>query len=217
MASYVRIDGEGADLVGARMVWRRASSGGRAGFMFQIAGHGGRHVLYLTGWAPGEAIGDLSGQTLTIQSPGPDCAANGRLFSEATIRFGRVRETSAVASIDGRIEDLDPTSDARSELESDLVCTVAHTQDPAWCLACGSSLEPHATDRDEFVGGVRVRLRATPVVCPSCTSFADTPRFCPLCGDTYTDGNVRTSSEEGLVGYTADCPNGHTYSGSLGG
>ena len=30
MSSYIRIDGEGADLVGARMIWRKASSGGRS-------------------------------------------------------------------------------------------------------------------------------------------------------------------------------------------
>ena len=56
----------GVDLVGARMVWRRASSGGRAGFIFQITGHGGRHVLHVAGWAPGETIDDLLGSILRI-------------------------------------------------------------------------------------------------------------------------------------------------------
>lgn len=217
MSSYVRIDGEGVDLVGARMVWRRASSGGRAGFIFQITGHGGRHVLHVAGWAPGETIDDLSGQVISIQSPGTDCAADGRMFSLAVIRFGRVRETSAVASIDGTIEDMDPGSDARSELESDIRATVVQSQDPRWCLSCGTSLEPHATERDEFVGGIRVRLGATPVVCPDCASFVQAPKFCPICGATYDPDEVHTLSDDGSIGYTADCPAGHRYSGRLGG
>jgi hypothetical protein len=217
VASYIRIDGEGVDLVGARMIWRKASSGGRAGFVFQITGHGGRHVLHLAGWAPGEAITDLSGQVITIQSPGPDCAADGRLFRLAVIRFGRVREQSLVASIDGTVEDLDPGSDARSELESDVRASVAQSQDPRWCLSCGTSLEPHLTDVDDFVGGVRVRMVATRVLCPDCADFAEAPKFCPICGEGYDPDEVRTLSADGAIGYTADCPSGHRYSGRLGG
>jgi hypothetical protein len=217
LSSYIRIDGEGVDLVGARMIWRKASSGGRAGFVFQLTGHGGRHVLHLAGWAPGEAITDLSGQVITIQSPGPDCAADGRLFSLAVIRFGRVRESSLVASIDGTVEDLDPGSHARSELESDIRATVAPSQDPRWCLSCGTSLEPHLTEVDDFVGGVRVRMAATRVLCPDCAGFAEAPRFCPICGSGYDPAEVRTLSADGAIGYTADCPSGHRYSGHLGG
>jgi hypothetical protein len=217
MSSYIRIDGEGADLVGARMIWRKASSGGRAGFVFQITGHGGRHVLHLASWAPGEAITDLSGQVVTIQSPGPDCAADGRLFALAVIRFGRVREDSLVASIDGTVEDLDPGSDARSALEADVRASVAPSQDPRWCLSCGTSLAPHRTDVDDFVGGVRVRMVATRVLCPACASFAEAPRYCPICGEGYDPDAVRTLSADGAVGYTADCPSGHRYSGRLGG
>ena len=175
-------------------------------------------MLHVAGWAPGETIDDLSGQVISIQSPGTDCAADGRMFSLAVIRFGRVREDSAVASIDGTIEDMDPGSDARSELESDVRATVAQSQDPRWCLSCGTSLEPHATERDEFVGGIRVRLGATPVVCPNC---AVVRRGAEVLSDLRRDATTRTRSTRcpttASIGYTADCPAGHRYSGRLGG
>ncbi len=216
MSSYVRIDGEGADLVSARLSYRRASAGGRAGFVIHLTGHGGRHVVYVAAWAPGETIADLSGQTITIREPGPDCAANGRLFASLVIRFGRVTADRAVVSLDGEVEDLDPRSTARASFEADIRCSVEATVEPAHCLACAAPLAPHATDLDEFVGGTRVRLRTTHVTCPEHEGFASEPRHCPICGGTYDVSAVHSLSEEGVLGWTADCPNGHTYSGQLG-
>ena len=47
--------------------------------------------------------------------------------------------------------------------------------------------------------------------------FAEAPRFCPICGSAYDPAEVRTLSADGAIGYTADCPSGHRYSGHLGG
>jgi predicted nucleic acid-binding Zn ribbon protein len=216
VSSYVRIDGEGADLVAARMSYRPASAGGRGGFVFHVAGHGGRHVVHLAAWAPAETISDLSGQTITIREPGPDCAANGRLFASLVIRFGRVTGARAVVSLDGEVEDLDPRSAARATFEADIRCSVEATVEPAHCVACSAALAPHATELDEFVGGTRVRLRTTHVTCPEHEGFAQEPRHCPICGDAYDAAEVHSLSDDGVVGWTAACPNGHTYSGRLG-
>ena len=35
--------------------------------------------------------------------------------------------------------------------------------------------------------------------------------------ETYDPDEVHTLSDDGSIGYTADCPQGHRYSGRLGG
>ena len=74
-----------------------------------------------------------------------------------------------------------------------------------------------AEARDEFVAGFRITQRVLPVLCPACAGAVDRPRFCPTCGQAFADDAVSTHGEEGRVGYTARCPQGHVFSGALPG
>ena len=215
MSSYLRVDGEETPIRGARLLLQRGTSGDRRGFVFQVTAHGRRRMMHLAGWAPGDEPGDLTGQVVPLLASGPDAAVDGRFFAGAEIRFGRVRDDLAIISIDGEVEDIEPASAARSRLESDLRAEVVSIPDRRHCLACGAGVAAHATDRDEFVGGYRVRMRVLPIVCPACTGFAEEPRHCPTCGSAYRDGDVATLSDDEALGYTATCAEGHTYSGSL--
>jgi len=217
VASYLRIGDEEVALVGGRLIWQRGSCAGRAGVVFHVAAHGGRRMLHLSGWAPGERVDDLTGQAVTLQATGPDGAVDGRFFASADVRFGRVRDDVAIVSIDGVVEDMDLTSNGRSTVEADVRCTVTQAAERRFCLGCGASVLPLATDRDEYVGGYRVRLRAVPVLCTSCAGSIDAPRHCPNCGSQYAPHDVSALSDEDVVGYTATCPNGHTFSGQISG
>jgi hypothetical protein len=172
-------------------------------------------MLHIAGWAPAESVADLTGQTVTLHRPGPDGAVDGRLFAAAEVRFGRVRPDLAVVSIDGEVEALEPNSPARSQVEADIVCDVQATPERRHCLACGRPLDDWAEDRDDFVGGIRVQFRVLPILCPDDVGFAEPPRFCPTCASPYAPADVRALSDEDSVGYTAVCPNGHTFSGQL--
>ncbi len=215
MTSFLRIDGDELSLAGARLMWQPAMSAGRRGMTFHLAAHGNRHMLHVAGWAPAETIADLTGQVVSLKRPGPDGAVDGRLFAAAEIRFGRVRADVAVVSIDGEVEALDPDSSARSTVEADIVCDVQSAPERRHCLACGRPLDDWAEDRDDFVGGIRVQLRVLPILCPNDAGFAESPRFCPTCASPYSPENVHALSDADSVGYTAICPNGHTFSGQL--
>ena len=215
MSSFLRIDGEEVGLTGARLVWQRATSGGRRGFVFHLAAQGRRRILHLAAWAPGDRIEDLTSQSVPLLSSGPDAAVDGRIFAAGEVRFGRVRDDLAVVSLDGEVEDLDPDSTARSVVEADIRADVAAATDRQNCLGCGASLVIHGVERDAFVGGHRVQLVIRPVVCPDCTGFADAPRFCPACGTAYAEGTVHFLSDDSSMGYTATCADGHTSSGNL--
>jgi hypothetical protein len=215
MGSFLRIDGDEVPLAGARLMWQPALSGGRHGVLFHIAAHGNRHILHIAGWAPADHPADLTGQTVTMKRPGPDGAVDGRMFAAAEVRFGRVRDDRAVLSIDGEVEDFEPGSAARSTVEADIVCDIQPTPERRHCLACGRPLDDWAEDRDDFIGGVRVQLRVLPILCPDDVGFAEPPRFCPTCASPYSPENVHALSDAESVGYTALCPNGHTFSGQL--
>jgi predicted nucleic acid-binding Zn ribbon protein len=215
MSSYLRVDGEETPIRGARLLLQRGTSGDRRGFVFQVTAHGRRRMLHLAGWAPGDEPADLTGQVVPLLASGPDAAVDGRFFAHAEVRFGRVRDDLAIISIDGEVEDIEPASSARSSLECDLRAEVQAIADRRHCLSCGAGVAEHATDRDEFVGGYRVRMRVLPIVCPACTGFADSPRHCPTCGTAYGPGDVTSLSDEAALGYTASCAQGHTFSGNL--
>jgi hypothetical protein len=212
---FLRIDGEETDLVGGRLVWQRGVCAGRRGFVFHLAAHGGRRVLHVTGWAPGDAISDLSNQAVRVENSGPDAAVDGRFFTNVDVRFGRVTAQRAVVSIDGDVEDIDPGSSARARVEADIGSSVEEVPKRPYCLGCGTPLAPWLTTRDEFVGAFRVETSALPVECPACTSVA-TPRFCPTCGTAFADDHVVSSAADGALGYTATCDAGHIFSGRLG-
>jgi hypothetical protein len=212
---FLRIDGEETDLVGGRLVWERGWCVGRAGFVFHLAAHGGRRVLHVAGWAPAEVIGDLSNQVVKLEVPGPDAAVDGRFFSSVEIRFGRVTDSRAVLSIDGEVEDIDPASPARSLIEADIALAVQEELVRRFCMGCGVSLARWQTPTEEFVGGLRVRRVAAPLVCPACEGYSDAPRFCPACGAEYRAGDVRVLSDAESVGYTGSCRCGRVLSGQL--
>jgi hypothetical protein len=215
VSSFLRIDGEETDIVGARLVWQKAHSAGRAGFTFHVTAHGARRMLHLAAWAPGDVVEDLSGQTVRLDAPGPDAAVDGRFFSTVQVRFGRVRGDRAVLSIDGEVEDMEPDSAARASVEADVRASVAADHERHFCLNCGKNVDDLANDREEFVAGFRVRRRVTPLICASCSVSAVEPRHCPICGRRYGD-QVHALSEEAWVGYTATCDGGHTFSGTVG-
>jgi hypothetical protein len=212
---YLRIDGEEVELNGARLVWQRATSGGRRGFLFQVTAHGRRRMLHLAAWAPGDRLGDLTGQMVPLLASGPDAAVDGRLFAAGEVRFGRVRDDLAILSVDGIVEALDPESDARSRVEADIRATVTAILERTRCVACGGALGGHVGERDEFAGGHRVRRPVLPVVCPGCVGFAETPRHCPTCGEGYDPDDVQSLGDASSLAYTATCPAGHTFSGNL--
>jgi hypothetical protein len=214
---WVRIDGDELRVEDARIVWTPAVSANAEGIAFWLRASGGRTVMHVAGWAPGASAADLDGQDVRIESPGPDAGVDGRFVSAARIRFGRVTSERAVVSIDGEVEALDPADDARAVFEADLVCEVRPQAERDHCLGCGGPLDRFAEARDEFVAGFRITQRVLPVLCPACAGAVDRPRFCPTCGQAFADDAVSTHGEEGRVGYTARCPQGHVFSGALPG
>jgi len=215
VSGYLRIDGDEHALVHARLVWHLASSQGRPGVVFHVQAEGARTLLHLGAWAPGERVEDLSNQAVPLNNPGPDAAVDGRFIAIGTIRFGRVNAQRAVLSIDAEAEDLDPGSPVRAVLESDVRCHVEARPRRNHCLGCGRPLEDFAETRDEFVGGYRVRERVLPVLCPDCEGRTERPHNCPTCGVAYEAARVHVLADEGVVGWTATCPEGHTFSGAL--
>ncbi len=214
---WVRIDGEELRVEDARIVWTPAVSANAEGIAFWLRASGGRSVMHIAGWAPGSTAADLDGVDVRVESPGPDAGVDGRFMTNARIRFGRVTSERAVVSIDGEVEALDPADDARAVFEADLVCTVGPLAERDHCIGCGGPLDRYAEQRDEFVAGFRITQRVLPVLCPSCQGAVDQPRFCPTCGQAFADDAVSTHGEEGRVGYTARCPQGHVFSGALPG
>ncbi len=212
---HLRIDGEEVELSGARMVWQRATSGGRRGFVFQVTAYGRRRMLHLAAWAPADRIGDLTGQMVPLLASGPDAAVDGRLFASGEVRFGRVRDDLAILSVDGTVEALDPESDARSVVEADIRAILSAVLERSRCVACGLALGENVGERDEFVGGHRVRRPIVPATCGACTGFAETPRHCPTCGDAYEADAVQSLGDMASVAYTATCRAGHTFSGNV--
>jgi hypothetical protein len=213
---YLRIDGEETDLVGGRLVWQPAWCGGRGGFVFHIGAHGGRRIVHVAGWAPGRVIDDLSNQGIQIDNPGPDAAVDGRLFTSVQVRFGRVTPKAGVVSIDGSVEDIDPTSNARAAVEADIGLSVEETTRRRFCLNCGANLDNLESEREEFVSGFRVRTLVLPVFCQGCRAIERLPRFCPTCGVPYASDQVASSIGDGSIAYTATCAGGHTVSGQIG-
>ena len=214
---WVRIDGDELRIEDARIVWTPAVSANAEGIAFWLRASGTRTVVHLAGWAPGSGPADLDGRDVRIENPGPDAGVDGRFLASALLRFGRVTADRAVVSIDGRVEALDPGDEASAAFEADLVCTVAPQAERDHCIGCGGPLDRFATQRDEFVAGFRITQHVLPVLCPSCTGAVDAPRFCPTCGAAFADDAVSTHGEEGRVGYSARCPQGHVFSGALPG
>jgi hypothetical protein len=217
MGSYLRMGGEEVDLVGGRLMWQRGTCMGRRGIVFHVAAHGRRRMLHLSGWAPADRVEDLSGQTVKLEASGPDAAVDGRFFATAAIRFGRVVPARAILSIDGDVESMDLSSDGLSPVEADVACAVEGVALRRFCLGCGRNVEGFARDRDDYVGGYRVRVSVVPVLCPDCDGVADAPRYCPVCGTAYGDGEVYALGDDASLGYTATCSEGHTFSGQLTG
>lgn len=214
---WVRIDGDELRVEDARIVWTHAVSANAEGIAFWLRASGGRSVMHIAGWAPGATAADLDGLDVRIENPGPDAGVDGRFISSARIRFGRVTSERAVLSIDGEIEALDPGDDAIAKFAADLVCTVAPQAERDHCIGCGGPLDRYAEPRDEFVAGFRITQRVLPVLCPTCAGSVDQPRFCPTCGQAFAEDAVSTHGEEGRMGYTARCPQGHVFSGALPG
>jgi hypothetical protein len=215
MSGYLRIDGDEHTLVSGRLVWYAAASGGRPGIVFHVQAQGARTLMYLAAWAPGDRIDDLSNQAVPLVNSGPDAAVDGRFLVSGTIRFGRVRADRAVLSLDAEAEDPDPDSRVRAALESDVRCVVEPAARRNHCLGCGRPLDDFAETRDEFVGGYRVQTRVTPVLCPTCDGRVEQPRNCPTCGVAYDPSRVHLSADDDVVGWTATCREGHTFSGAL--
>ena len=211
--SYLRIDGDERKLVGGRIVWQPAESGNRRGVVFQLTAHGGRTVLHLAGWAPGDSVAALGGQNVALGASGPDAALDGRFLASAAVRFGRVRDDRCVVSIDGVVEPMEAgASDAT--LEADIVCTVRPAAERRHCLGCGRALAGLERERDDYVGGFRVRRRVPPTLCADCTAVRE-PRHCPSCGEALEPGDIEQLGDEDGIGFTATCPQGHTFSGTL--
>lgn len=215
--SFLRVDGEEHRLTTARLLWQAGASKGRDGIVFQIVAHGPRTVLHLAGWAPGSTPDALSGQTVTLRSPGPDAAVDGRFFRDAVVRFGRVREDRAVLSVDGALEPMEAEATLLSAVEADVRGAVQPVRERTHCLGCGGRLGAYGSLADTYVGGFRVRMRSVPWFCPSCAASPPVARHCPACGAGYADEAVRVlgDDETGEVGFTGTCPSGHTFSGRL--
>ncbi len=217
MAAWARIDGDEVRIDDATLTWSTATCAGQEGIAFWLRATGGRTLLHLAGWAPGDGADALDSQEVRLKEPGPDAGLDGRFLEEATVRFGRVRNGAAVVSVDGEIEALDPEDDARARLEADLVCTVVGAPERDHCLGCGGPLDRYAETRDIFLAGFRITQRVLPVLCPTCAGRVAQPRFCPTCGAEFPEGAVTTHGEDGRTGYTARCPQGHVFSGALPG
>ena len=217
MAAWARIDGDEVRIDDARIVWSAARCAGQEGIAFWLRATGGRTLLHLAGWAPGENAEALDSQEVRLTEPGPDAGLDGRFLEGATVRFGRVRNGSAVVSVDGEIEALDPEDQTRAHLEADLICTVTASPERDHCLGCGGPLDRYAETRDIFLAGFRITQRVLPVLCPTCTGRVAKPRFCPTCGAEFPADAVTTHGEDGRTGYTARCPQGHVFSGALPG
>lgn len=211
----MRIDGVETPLTGARLTWEPAAADGREGILFHLAAHGGRHLLHLTAWAAGTDVGSLSGQSVDLTASGCDAALDSRMFHDGELRFARVRADRAVLSLDGVVEGLDPTVEARAAVESDVRCAVAAVATRRFCLSCATSLDPFVTVHDQLVGRHRVRRRSVPVVCDGCSGYTGTPRHCPECAARYTAADVHALAAEGDLDWWATCPAGHTSSGTL--
>lgn len=215
--SFLRVDGDEHRLTSTRMLWQPGACEGRDGIVFQLVAHGPRTVAHLAGWAPGTTPEALSGQTVTLRSPGPDAAVDGRFFRDAVVRFGRVRDDRAVMSVDGALEPMESGATLLSAAEADLRGPVTPVRERTCCLGCGARLGAFASLVDTYVGGFRVRMRSVPWLCPTCAAAPPAVRSCPECGTAYAPEAVRTLGDDqtGEIGFTATCPSGHTYSGRL--
>jgi len=214
---WVRIDGDELRVDDARIVWAPASCAGTDGIAFWLRASGGRSVMHLAGWAPGQSATDLDGTEVRIESPGLDAGVDGRFLTGALVRFGRTSSDRAVVSIDGHVEALEPDDATTATFAADLICSVSPVAERDHCLGCGGPLDRFAEVRDEFVAGFRIRQRVLPVLCPDCRGSVDRPRFCPTCGTPFADDQVSVDAEEGRTGYTARCAQGHVFSGALPG
>ncbi len=214
---WVRIDGDELKADDARIVWSPAVCAGTDGIAFWLRASGGRSVMHLAGWAPGETAADLDGAEVRIETPGPDAGIDSRFLTGALVRFGRVSSERAVVSVDATVEALEPDDHATAVLEADLICTVSPVAERDHCLGCGGPLDRFAETRDEFVAGFRIQQRVLPVLCPACRGSVDQPRFCPTCGTAFAPDQVSVHGEEGRTGYTARCAQGHVFSGALPG
>lgn len=214
---WVRIDGDELKVDDARIVWSPAVCAGTDGIAFWLRASGGRSVMHLAGWAPGETAADLDGAEVRIETPGPDAGIDSRFLTGALVRFGRVSSERAVVSVDATVEALEPDDHATAVLEADLICTVSPVAERDHCLGCGGPLDRFAETRDEFVAGFRIQQRVLPVLCPACRGAVDRPGFCPTCGTAFAPDQVSVHGEEGRTGYTARCAQGHVFSGALPG
>ncbi len=217
MAPWVRIDGDELRIEDASIQWSPARCGGADGVAFWLRASGARSVLHVAGWAPGDGAAHLDGAEVRIESPGPDAGFDGRFLVGARLRFGRVTGERAVVSVDATVEALDPEVEAEATLEADLVCRVDAVAERDHCLGCGGPLDRFAETRDTFVAGFRVTQRVLPVMCPSCSGTVDRPCFCPTCGRAFDEASVSTLGEDGRLGYTARCAQGHVFSGAIPG
>jgi len=214
---WVRIDGDELRVDEARIAWTPAACAGTDGIAFWLRASGGRSVMHLAGWAPGQSATDLDGAEVRIETPGPDAGIDSRFLTGALLRFGRVGPERAVVSVDAVVEALDTGDVSTARLEADLICTVAPLPERDHCLGCGGPLDRYAETRDEFVAGFRIRQRVLPVLCPACRGTVDAPRFCPTCGTAFAPDRVSVHGEEGRTGYTARCAQGHVFSGAIPG
>jgi hypothetical protein len=223
MGSFVRIDGEEVGRIdAARLTWYPASAAGdprgdgEHGLAFHLVAQGRGSILHVAGWAPAERPDDLSGQELTIDSPGPDAALDGRLFGALLIRFGRVTATQAVLSLDGEIEGFGREADARALVAADIVARVAADEIPAYCNLCGRSLADESVEHATYLGGRRVTSRSPPARCAECRRAEPLapPRCCSTCGEEYPEGALGWQADERSIGYAGTCANGHIISGA---
>ena len=94
---WVRIDGDELRVDEARIAWTPAACAGTDGIAFWLRASGGRSVMHLAGWAPGQGATDLDGNGTVVASSEADRRSllPGRDIGEQAGFFG-------VVPIDGR-------------------------------------------------------------------------------------------------------------------
>jgi hypothetical protein len=215
MGSFLRIDGEGAELNAGRLTWYPAISEHERGLAVHLAAHGPKHLLHVAVFVPGVVPSDLSSREATIVEAGPDAAVDGRMFGALLLRFGRVDGERAVLSLDGEVEGILSGSEARSQVAADIVCTVEAGEVPSFCQRCGASLADESRIVGRMIGGRHVELRRPPPICSACAAEPGLvpPVRCSQCAEVYRQDQVEWQSDDLALAYTASCGNGHTVSG----
>jgi hypothetical protein len=217
MGSFLRIDGEGADLTVGRLTWYPAISEHERGLAVHLAAHGPKTLLHVAVFVPGVEPADLSSREATIVEAGPDAAVDGRMFGAVLLRFGRVDHERAVISLDGEVEGILSGSEARSQVAADIVCSVEPGELPSFCQRCGASLAGDTRIVGRMMGGRYVELRRPLPICGACAAEPGLvpPVRCSQCGSVYTAEQVEWQSDELALAYTSTCSSGHTVSGLL--